>query len=1075
MRYRHLATPKRHFGQSWCGCYKVRYLGYKVNFSLLQELFIMFLQSVGVNTDMDSTGSVAAVESALERLNKQRETLEQLWASRKLRLDLCLRLRLFERDALEVSSQLELCSRELETNQLASEMSEAEDALCTHNEQFSRIQDSVFQVLLQGQELAQLFESSGVSLMADSQYSAQTRVQVLLEFLNEREMDFADLAEMRRMRLEQNVQLLQLRGDASQVISWVRNGEAMLKASFIVPGSLVEAEQLKKEHEQFQVAIEKTHTSGVQVKHRAEALINANHQEAPRVREIADEVTQRWQQLVCSVLDSLEKEYKRDEDWCVGGSGADKMPQHISKHQEQKEAFLKACTLARRTAETFLKYTARSLQYYGYAGEVGAETRVKGILDRLLSQENRVLECWSHRKKRLDQCQQFVLFERSAQQAIEWIHETGEQYLATHTEETERLLVEHNEFRATAKETRDRAKLLIQLADTIVEKGHTHASTIRHWGSAVDKGYKDFTVRMDKYRSQLEHRLGIKSEADTSLDRNSDPSLDMKVPALPLPLNHSKETNEEKRKSARKKEFIMAELLQTERTYVKDLDTCIKVFLQESRSHPNLPSGLVGKHDIIFGNIEEIRDFHRDIFLKELEKYENMPEDLGHCFVTWAQKFNMYVHYCRNKPDSNALLVQHGGPLFEELQKKHRVDHPVSAYLIKPVQRITKYQLLLKDLQGEIKGQGEIKDGLEVMLSVPRKANDALHLSLLEAPADVNIDAMGEVVLQDALQVWDPKQLIRKGRDRHCFLFELYLVFSKEVKDAAGCVKYVMKGRLMTSELGVTEHIEGDECKFAVWTGRAPISDCRILLKASSLEAKQLWVKRLREVIQETYFSSALPLAAPPKSPAKLKSRSNQPNMEDEDNCDRGSLASYGPSVGVTSPGQGSVTAGCDANNNHTGGSSGTASSTTSSGGRRKISLPSWFRQNSAMGSKSKLTRQHTIDSPGNFHARFLRKQVSTAAAQRAQGSGIEMTWVLADYTATNTTELSVHKGQQVEVVHNSSAPPDWALVRLSLGEECSEGLVPTCVLKQPPPSVLRTATSPSKRITLPIEQDLGK
>lgn len=97
------------------------------------------------------------------------------------------------------------------------------------------------------------------------------------------------------------------------------------------------------------------------------------------------------------------------------------------------------------------------------------------------------------------------------------------------------------------------------------------------------------------------------------------------------------------------------------------------------------------------------------------------------------------------------------------------------------------------------------------------------------------------------------------------------------------------------------------------------------------------------------------------------------------------SLGPHSPSVGVTSPGQGSVTAGCDANNNHTGGSSGTASSTTSSGGRRKISLPSWFRQNSAMGSKSKLTRQHTIDSPGNFHARFLRKQVSTAAAQRAQ------------------------------------------------------------------------------------------
>lgn len=57
----------------------------------------------------------------------------------------------------------------------------------------------------------------------------------------------------------------------------------------------------------------------------------------------------------------------------------------------------------------------------------------------------------------------------------------------------------------------------------------------------------------------------------------------------------------------------------------------------------------------------------------------------------------------------------------------------------------------------------------------------------------------------------------------------------------------------------------------------------------------------------------------------------------------------------------------------------------SSSGGRRKISLPSWFRQTSSAGAKSKLTRQHTIDSPGNFHARFIRKQASTQAAQRLQ------------------------------------------------------------------------------------------
>ena len=83
--------------------------------------------------------------------------------------------------------------------------------------------------------------------------------------------------------------------------------------------------------------------------------------------------------------------------------------------------------------------------------------------------------------------------------------------------------------------------------------------------------------------------------------------------------------------------------------------------------------------------------------MKELEKYETMPEDVGHCFVTWAQSFDIYVHYCKNKPDSNALLIQSAvTSFFEDIQRSHHVLHPIAAYLIKPVQRITKYQLLLK-------------------------------------------------------------------------------------------------------------------------------------------------------------------------------------------------------------------------------------------------------------------------------------------------------------------------------------------------------------------------------------------
>ncbi len=48
--------------------------------------------------------------------------------------------------------------------------------------------------------------------------------------------------------------------------------------------------------------------------------------------------------------------------------------------------------------------------------------------------------------------------------------------------------------------------------------------------------------------------------------------------------------------------------------------------------------------------------------------------------------------------------------------------------------------------------------------------------------------------------------------------------------------------------------MEGDPCKLAVWTGRAPLSDHRVIMKSNNLEVKHNWVKRIRELIQEKYL-----------------------------------------------------------------------------------------------------------------------------------------------------------------------------------------------------------------------------
>ena len=65
------------------------------------------------------------------------------------------------------------------------------------------------------------------------------------------------------------------------------------------------------------------------------------------------------------------------------------------------------------------------------------------------------------------------------------------------------------------QETREKVKLLLQLADSLVEKGHAHASSIKSWVASVDKRYKDFSSRMEKYRVKLETTLGLSHDVST--------------------------------------------------------------------------------------------------------------------------------------------------------------------------------------------------------------------------------------------------------------------------------------------------------------------------------------------------------------------------------------------------------------------------------------------------------------------------------------------------------------------------------------------------------------------------------
>lgn len=71
-----------------------------------------------------------------------------------------------------------------------------------------------------------------------------------------------------------------------------------------------------------------------------------------------------------------------------------------------------------------------------------------------------------------------------------------------------------------SQQTKDKVKLLIQLADNLVEKGHAHVSELKRWVSTVDRRYRDFSLRMAKYQESLERSLGVSSEVNDQKDAN---------------------------------------------------------------------------------------------------------------------------------------------------------------------------------------------------------------------------------------------------------------------------------------------------------------------------------------------------------------------------------------------------------------------------------------------------------------------------------------------------------------------------------------------------------------------------
>ncbi|KDQ21397.1 hypothetical protein BOTBODRAFT_50042 [Botryobasidium botryosum FD-172 SS1] len=240
---------------------------------------------------------------------------------------------------------------------------------------------------------------------------------------------------------------------------------------------------------------------------------------------------------------------------------------------------------------------------------------------------------------------------------------------------------------------------------------------------------------------------------------------------------------------------VLKELIITERKYVQDLE------VMQAYASALGKDGIMDQDTIhhLFPQLNQLLDFQRH-FLIALEGVVEQPwpqQRWGHAFTSMEQGFVVYEPYCANYTSASELLQVEE----QNLMVLSHVIHPKSelpAFLIKPVQRICKYPLLLESLVKrtsvkEYPYYDELLEGVAAAKRITDRVNEAqrraeneLIVKALELRVEDwkghHLSNFGRLLLDDIFVV----NKAEVDREYHVFLFEKIILCCKEAVVGSG-------------------------------------------------------------------------------------------------------------------------------------------------------------------------------------------------------------------------------------------------------------------------------------------------
>ncbi|CAI5664863.1 FYVE, RhoGEF and PH domain-containing protein 4a isoform X1 [Oreochromis niloticus] len=322
-----------------------------------------------------------------------------------------------------------------------------------------------------------------------------------------------------------------------------------------------------------------------------------------------------------------------------------------------------------------------------------------------------------------------------------------------------------------------------------------------------------------------------------------------------------KETNEQKLFK------IASELLHTEKAYVARLNLLDQEFcakLMEEANKGTFPVDIVKN---IFSNISSIHAFHSQFLLPDLEKrmgeWDSKPR-IGDILQKLTPFLKMYAEYVKNFDKAMELLKQwtDRSPQFKAIIQEIQSQEvcgclTLQHHMLEPVQRVPRYEMLLKDylkkLPQDDPDRRDAERSLEIIGTAATHSNSAIRKS-------ENLKKLLEIyeMLGEEEDIVNPSnEFIKEGHilklaarntsamERYLFLFNNMLLYCVP-KFSLGGPKYTVRTRIGIDGMKVLETINEDYPHTFQVSGK----ERTLELQASSEQDKADWIKAFQATIE---------------------------------------------------------------------------------------------------------------------------------------------------------------------------------------------------------------------------------